>query len=237
MAPPGPPPDGVAPIVFIPIHFQMAGAPLPKQTFINGPIWASAPSFNDLATAFPASASSPAGDVSLRCGVAADGALTACEVREERPAGEGFAAAARLIVSKFRVELGGRPARPSDNLAAELKVHLSNPKSAEFQERRIGQPTWVTLPDPAQAAALFPAEAAAKGLKTGRGVASCGVAPDGGLRDCVPLAADPDGLGFSEAAVKIAPLMRMNLWTDAGGPVDGAQVRLPVRFDLPPAKP
>lgn len=51
------------------------------------------------------------------------------------------------------------------------------------------------------------------------------------------MAGEPDGLGFSDAAVKIASGMRMNPWTEAGGPVNGARVQLPIRFDLPAVKP
>ena len=77
-----------------------------------------------------------------------------------------------------------------------------------------------------------PPEAVAKGLKTGRGVARCVVAPDGALTGCTPAPGDPDGVGFSEAAVKLAASMRMNPWTADGGPVDGAVIRLPIRFNL-----
>lgn len=40
---------------------------------------------------------------------------------------------------------------------------------------------------------LFPAEAAAKGVTTGKGVARCVVGADGGLMDCVPLRGTPTG--------------------------------------------
>ena len=40
------------------------------------------------------------------------------------------------------------------------------------------------------------------------------------------------GLGFSEAAVKLASTMRMNPWTIDGAPVDGAVVRVGVRLNL-----
>ncbi|MDB5480736.1 MAG: hypothetical protein JWO83_1789 [Caulobacteraceae bacterium] len=44
--------------------------------------------------------------------------------------------------------------------------------------------------------------------------------------------ASPDGVGFSEVAVQIAQLMKMNPWTQEGGPVDGVTVLLPIRFNL-----
>jgi hypothetical protein len=50
--------------------------------------------------------------------------------------------------------------------------------------------------DPAQALKVFPPEAAAKGLATGRGVVECLVTQDGGVTDCEAKEADPPGLGF-----------------------------------------
>ena len=91
--------------------------------------------------------------------------------------------------------------------------------------------------DPAVAQKLFPPEAAGQGLTSGLGKARCVVATDGALTGCTALPGDPDGLGFSEAAVKLASAMRMNPWTAEGGPVDGAIVNLPIRFKLAVTKP
>jgi protein TonB len=55
---------------------------------------------------------------------------------------------------------------------------------------------------------------------------------DGSLSDCAPEPGDPDGLGFSDAAVRLASTMRMNPWTVDGEPVDGAVVRLGVKLTL-----
>jgi hypothetical protein len=71
-------------------------------------------------------------------------------------------------------------------------------------------------------------------VTSGHGAAKCVVGPDGTLSDCAPAEGDPDGLGFSEAAVKLAETMRMNPWTADGSPVDGAVVRVGVRLDLRP---
>lgn len=57
------------------------------------------------------------------------------------------------------------------------------------------------------------------------------------LRDCIPPAADPERLGFAEAAVKIASTLRTNPWTEDGRPANGAIVRLHNRFDLTGPRP
>ena len=68
--------------------------------------------------------------------------------------------------------------------------------------------------------------------KTCRGVARCTVGPDGAMSDCVPEPGEPDGLGFSEAAAKLASAMRMNLWSADGAPVQGGVVHIPIRLNL-----
>ena len=55
---------------------------------------------------------------------------------------------------------------------------------------------------------------------------------DGSLTQCAPDASDADGLGFSQAAAKLASTMRMNPWTSDGAPVDGAVVRVGVKLNL-----
>ena len=96
-------------------------------------------------------------------------------------------------------------------------------------------PAWLTSLDPKKTPKLFPPEAVTAGLTTGRGVARCTVAADGTMTACAPEAGDPDGLGFSEAATKLASTMKMNLWSSDGAPVAGGVVRIPVRLNLKPA--
>lgn len=79
---------------------------------------------------------------------------------------------------------------------------------------------------------MFPPEAAAQGLTSGRGVARCTVAADGTLTACGPDPDEPDQLGFSAAAAKLASAMRMNLWSADGAPVEGGVVHIPIRLNL-----
>ena len=65
------------------------------------------------------------------------------------------------------------------------------------------------------------------------GQARCTVAPDGSLTGYAPASASPERMGFPEAAVAVAQVMRMNPWTDDGGPVGGAMITLPIRFEPP----
>ena len=49
---------------------------------------------------------------------------------------------------------------------------------------------------------------------------------------CAREAGDPNGLGFSEAAVKLAATLKMNLWSADGAPVVGGVVHIPIRLNL-----
>ncbi|MHB8530118.1 MAG: TonB family protein [Caulobacteraceae bacterium] len=203
-----------------------------EATMIFRPYWLAAPGFADVARAYPAGGGGRVGHVTLRCHVKGDGGLNECKTAEENPQGAGFGAAARSLIGGFRLSVGDALARNGEPKFVVVPITLIDPKSAEFLARRIGAPSWSIGLDPDQAVRLFPPAAADKGLRTGRGVASCVVAPNGALTGCRPLTGDPPDLGFSEAAVRIASVMKINPWTDEGGPVDGATVRLPIRFNL-----
>jgi hypothetical protein len=139
---------------------------------------------------------------------------------------------ARNLTDKFQMIIDPAGFPVGTPLMTDVTFNFVAPSDPTFTGRQISDPAWIATIAPGAAEKLFPPEAAAKGLKTGRGVAECTVGADGSLQTCHPLAGDPDGMGFSEAAVKVASVMRMSLWTNAGGPVVGATVRLPIRFNL-----
>jgi hypothetical protein len=225
----------VAARVNIPINFHKAqlgsNVILKSITVLRSPKWAQAPGFADVGGVYPRAAKGVPGYVAFACGVKASGALTDCQVTREEPRLAGFAQAGYKLIPRFRVEMSAELVKSHAKLQVNLPISFVDPTSAAFAAREVGEPVWLVELDPQATIALFPAEAAAKGLRSGRGVAQCEVAADGALHDCRPLAAEPEGLGFSEAAVKVAQVLRMNRWTQAGGPIDGV-VNLPIRFNL-----
>jgi hypothetical protein len=226
--------------VRIPVHFKPApgapAGPLPlpgdRFTFLNHPTWSAAPTFADIAAAYPASGAGPGGYSAFRCEVDVNGALKKCDLLREEPSGKGFGRAARGLIGKFRMVVQPDMAAIQGPKEINLPIRLIDPSGPEFTSRRLGEPTWIKVLDPSQVQAVFPSEAAGRGLTTGLGVASCTVGADGYLKDCAPARADPEGLGFAEAAVKVASVLQINLWTQEGGPVDGAKLQLPIRFKL-----
>ena len=203
---------------------------------MNHPAWTQTPTFEDLAAAYPAGARGAEGYVVLHCEVRrGSGALRACITARQDPAAGAFGAAAQGLATKFRVSPEALSHAPHDG-AIEVDIPIRFTPPAELSERRVTAPNWLVLVDPGQVPKVFPPEAAVKGLVTGRGVARCRVGADGGLTACEPGPAEPESLGFSEAAVKLASNLRMNLWSADAQPVQGGRIDLPFRIELAPAQ-
>jgi TonB family protein len=211
------------------------GNPLQRRSIamLNNPVWSSTVSYADLVRAYPPKAGGMEGYAVAHCQVSAKGgALSGCMLIKEDPDKHGFGKAALALAAQFKVapEWAKAPGHPQ--LWVDIPFRFPAPGGSE--NRRIETPYWVSGFDPEQALKVYPPEAASKGLASGHGIAKCIVGPDGTLGDCAPVEADPEGLGFSEAAAKLAATMRMNPWTADGSPVDGAVVRVGVRLDLKP---
>ena len=50
------------------------------------------------------------------------------------------------------------------------------------------------------------------------------------LSGCEVQSEEPAGMGFGDAALQIASVMKMNPWTNQGAPVDGMKIQLPIRL-------
>lgn len=87
-----------------PTAAQTPPAP-PRPSVITTPNWASIPSGEDMAAAYPefANAIGQDGDVTLRCAALASGSLERCEIVETTPVGLGFDRAGLSLSSRFRV--------------------------------------------------------------------------------------------------------------------------------------
>ncbi len=179
------------------------------------------------------------GQVMLRCAFTASGGLDSCSVEAEKPAGAGFAAAALKLTRRFHV-LGSEP-----ELMTQARINLPftfvNPASGPAAPAWISKANWVRFIPVDTMTSLYPKAAETAGIKAGRGVVECTVAAGGALTACTPVGDDPPGMGFGEAAVEAMAYFVLNPWTAEGLPVDGAKIRVPIRFvesePEPPAKP
>jgi TonB family protein len=201
----------------------------PTLTMLDHPVWIAAPNFDDLAHAYPARGGGAEGYAVGHCEVERSGALSRCSIVVETPRNQGFGAAALSLTAKFRLADNLSRPRRSEDLWVDIPIRMTPPSA---DARTVTAPIWLVGFDPAQAPRLFPPEAVAKGLTTGRGIARCTVAADGSLTGCAPDGGDPPDLGFSEAAARLASTLRMNLWSADGAPVEGGVIRVPIRLNL-----
>ena len=202
-------------------------------TMLDRPVWAEAASFSDLARAYPATGGGVEGYAVDHCMVRRTGRLDNCQIITEAPQGRGFAKAALSLAPRFRVVPEQAGVRQRSQIWVDIAIRMPPPD--QLNDRTVMAPVWLTGLDPGATPRVFPPEAAAQGLTTGRGVTRCTVAADGALTACVPEPGEPDGLGFSEAAAKLASRMRINLWSADAAPVQGGVVHIPVRLNLKPA--
>jgi len=234
--------------VTIPINFEKPSAPtgshlagggeLMGRTVLSGVIWSGAPSYAEVAAAYPEKARKvqAAGKAALVCTLKADGHLASCDVIAEEPKGLGFGSAARSLAPRFvgpTVLADGRATRG-------MQVQIPFTFAADMldpQTRLIGRPKWTRLPKGEEVISSYPPEAVKAGVKGARVVMSCGVTGDGRLDLCKTESEDPVGLGFGGAALALAKTFQVQLWTSEGLPTAGGQLRVPIRYQLPETGP
>lgn len=206
-----------------------------NRSIITEAVWGAAPTFEDMAAAWPASmADLPAGTAVLRCRTISTGELRNCTIAGQTPIGAPFGEAARTLMGKFRLKLTPEEVRKYGGSDIAVSFRFYNPATPAGQAKRVEKPDWIVRIDPAKVVALYPTAAADAGVKEGVGVADCLVAPDGQMTDCRVAREAPEGLGFGQAAVTAVSLMQMDPWTPEGRPVAGARVKVPIQFGLAP---
>ncbi|WGM37192.1 energy transducer TonB [Caulobacter sp. NIBR1757] len=202
------------------------------ERLITNPVWAAAPSLEEMTAAWPADRQGDEAVVVLRCTMRRSGELEQC--RAVNDADKVLVGAARTLSERFRVRLTPEDARRAVRADVFVSLRFFNPAGASGQERRVRAPEWIVTPEEKVVQAVYPDRAVEAGIFSGRGVADCLVAPDGTLADCRVAAERPDDAGFGEAAAQVAGQLRLNLWSQDGRPTAALRIRLPIDFNQAP---
>ena len=200
--------------------------------YVTRPIWIEAPTRAQVAAAYPAGLKASGGkaQVQLDCGLDAAGRTTGCTVAAEEPKGGGAGRAAMTLARSFRTEPTLGPSGTSVR-GARVRIPVTfAPSLLAGEVQQIARPEWGRLPEATAVASGFPAKAKAAGVQGGGATLDCRVQAGGRIADCSVLRETPAGMDFGQAALALAPSFAMSAWTSDGRPVDGARVRIPVRY-------
>lgn len=195
-------------------------------TMLSEPAWAQAPSFDELAAAYPPEGAGVEGYVVAHCQVQKTGLLKGCVAVKELPMRHGFAHAALSLMSRFQASPESLAAAPK-GAPIEVDVPIRFPPAGEARDRTVRAPIWLAGADPQSL--LREAPLPALRPNSPGAVVQCRVGEGGGLEACAIELTSPDGIDYDEAAVKFASRLKMNLWSADAGPVVGGVAHVPVR--------
>lgn len=216
--------------ILVSIKWEGVGQTGDPLRIVQNSVWAEAPTLAQVMAAYPKAAlvRNESGRVVLRCKVGFSGQLKDCDTVSETPDGHSFGSAAQKLASAFRTPpLEGADPKVLPRIRVELPIIFEPPTSGI---RALTKVRWTLQPDPNVVFAAFPEKAADAHVETGKAVLDCTVGLRGAFSDCKPIAEDPPGMGFGEAAAPIGRQLAISPWTDEGAPTDGAHVVFTMRF-------
>ncbi len=136
-----------------------------------------------------------------------------------------------------KVKLVGAACQLKSGDAVDSRIALAEQTGAEptpppgAKRTVLTNPDWTRIPSGPEVDLLYPVSAQ-RARVNGRAVIGCQVAASGLLEYCAVIDESPAGFGFGAAALKMSQSFRMRPRTKDGVPVSGAEVNIPINFNI-----